>query len=381
MHEPPSREGLSVPAPRPATRSGPGPQDDARPAEAITGRFPTPPQAQLPEIRRVINETGQPELVPELTWTRPDKAIAHRLYLPKIQVDRARRPGGEMIACSLCDPERPKCLSFYLLWSADGHLRIVGHMCGATHFGQHAFREMEDAARREATRLADEDFLLEYLPRLPLWLDDLDSLAPACGHAQRLKREFAKGVPSLHVRLVRMVKDHGGALVIVRKRSGDGPSGFRSSLGGGAEYETVPVAYLRGQSFLTPSYNPVSELERIEADLLSVTGGRTSQVSEEDAVEIICSMSEAGLHDARRKIEAARRRAARLVERLIEIAAFVSDAGIDELDRWARHDENEFRFTLERVPQGLAIRVRWDQKVTLDLRADLRPPALKHIGR
>ena len=349
---------------------------------AALGSYPEPPNpVQLEQVRKIIRESGQPELVPTLAWTKPEKDIEHQLFHPKITVSRKLRPDGDMVACPFCSGGHPKCLSFYLLWSADGHLRIVGHICGPNYFGDVQFRDLDDAARRKAQKDANETFLLNNLPNLHLWLADLDVLTPVCQRAQQYRRRFMSGVASLHQELLRMIRGHEGALVILRKRetTGEGPAGFRSSLGGQeSEYDPVAVAHLRGTTFLTPSYNPVSKLSKIRQPLEGLaTGGA---FTEDDVLTLILDLDEDGLDSAVKAIRDAHRQAVRLVERLHDIATFFSDANLDALNSWGGHNENEFKFAVERGPRSVTFRVGWEERATMPTGRELEPPVLQHLG-
>jgi hypothetical protein len=72
------------------------------------GPFQEPPTpAQLQDCRRFIRETAQPERLDVLSWTRPLRSLRHELYYPVISIDRARRPEGKMVPCSLCSSGHP----------------------------------------------------------------------------------------------------------------------------------------------------------------------------------------------------------------------------------------------------------------------------------
>ena len=365
------------------TDAAAGPEEERHVAGAA-GPYPDPPTPmQLEEIRRIIRKTGQPELVPTISWSKPDRNVEHRLIHPKSTVDRKSRPDGAMVPCSLCSGENPKCLSFYLLWSADGYLRVIGHFCGPKYFGEHEFRDMERAASRAARKEANENFLLNNLPNFHLWIAELDALAPVCGHAQNLSQRFMREVPSLHNELRRMFRDHGGALVILRERekAGVGPTGIRSSLGGGeSEYDAIPVANLRGKSFLTPGYNPISKLSKIRRSFEMITDGRGPVLLQDDVLEIVCPLDENGLDRLVIVVREAHRHALRLVERLHEMAGFLSNDNLDGLDQWGGHEENELKFTVERGPRGVSFRVNWQEKTTLEVGEGIRPPMHQHLG-
>ena len=178
-----------------------------------------------------------------------------------------------------------------------------------------------------------------------------------------------------------MIRGHDGALVIVRKRekTGEGPSGFKSSLGGQeSEYDSVAVAHLRGTTFLTPSYNPISRLKKIRQALEGLAPQRA--LTEDDILTLVLSLDEDGPESVAKAIRDAHRQAAKLVERLHEIAAFLSDANLDALDSWGGHNENEFKFAVERGPGSVTFRVRWRERATIPTGGELEPPMLQHLG-
>ncbi len=68
------------------------------------------------------------------------------------------------------------------------------------------------------------------------------------------------------------------------------------------------------------------------------------------------------------------------MERLHEIAAFLSDANLDALDSWGEHNENEFKFAVERGPGSVTFRVGWEERATMPTGRELEPPVLQHLS-
>ena len=145
-----------------------------------------------------------------------------------------------------------------------------------------------------------------------------------------------------------------------------------------SEFDIVEVAPLRGATFLTPSYNPVSKLSKIRKPLQGLAPQRT--LTEDDILTFILDLDENGLDSAVKVIRDAHRQAVRLAERLHDIATFLSDANLDALNGWGGHNENEFKFTVERGPVSVTFRVGWEERATMPTRMELEPPVLQHLG-
>lgn len=294
-----------------------------------------------------------------------------------ITVSRKQRPDGDMIPCPFCSPDKPKFLSFYLLWSADGYLRIVGHICGPSHFTDAGFREMEERARREMEKETSTQYLLETLPRVLGWLEDMDALAP-CDRVQKLRSAFSAQVPSLWRQLRHAVRKQEGRLVVVRKRRGEGPSGMRSSLGGESEYETEVVAQLRGQAFVGTGRNLVGLLTDIRQMLTDVVGDYPLPLSDDHLLEMMLGMGDEQLNAAKSALDAARGNAIRLRQQLVDMASFLGGDNLSGLERWAGHPDADFHFRVRRERGAVTFIVRSNERTTLPL-GGLEVPELKHV--
>src|SRR4051794_24115968 len=105
--------------------------------------FPRPTDVPLGEFKEFVRTTGRPEDFPGLDRSKPDISGNHELIW-RFDLSRKQRPSDEFIPCALCGPF-PKFLHGWVVWSADGHIRVIGHNCADTHFGSPRFRSMVDS--------------------------------------------------------------------------------------------------------------------------------------------------------------------------------------------------------------------------------------------
>ena len=96
-----------------------------RPAESVVQLF-------LEHVRR----TAEPETFPTISHSMP-RADSRPIFLRRFDVDRKKRPNGDMAPCPICSPNDAKFLNNgYLVWYPDeGVIRAIGPECGDTVFG------------------------------------------------------------------------------------------------------------------------------------------------------------------------------------------------------------------------------------------------------
>ena len=94
----------------------------------LTGPYPTPPSRDDPAIRAGM-DIFQPENILGVVPSKPDLGSDEHVIVLKFAIDRTKRPGGQFIPCSMCSENHPKFLAGSLLWSRDGWLRVIGHVC------------------------------------------------------------------------------------------------------------------------------------------------------------------------------------------------------------------------------------------------------------
>lgn len=99
--------------------------------------------------------TGTPQSWSALATT-PHPAGEAPVILTRFAIPTRLRNGFDTRApCSICSDSAPKFDEGFLVQSADGRLRIIGHECGHTHFGEsygRAIKVHEDETAEVAAR-------------------------------------------------------------------------------------------------------------------------------------------------------------------------------------------------------------------------------------
>jgi hypothetical protein len=226
------------------------------------------------------------------------------------------------------------------MWSSDGRLRVVGHVCGPKYFGVAAFRHLKADAERRFFALSDENFLLEELPAVAKHIQDLDVLAEPCRWLYERRREIQRDGPTLVSLLRRTAKDNAGTLIVQRLRSDVSPAGLRSSSGVASRYEDELVWELRGRTFLAPSFDPVRRLQELRDPLAALLGGRQAPLGDDDVLQIVINLPEEERRKAVKAIASVRKKAIELRRVVREAREFLSAANIEGIARWAAHPDN-----------------------------------------
>lgn len=341
-----------------------------------SGKFVRPPTAtDIERILKSIRETGRPETVVDLSWNKPSRDLEFQLFLPKIEVDRKLRPDGDLINCPFCSPEHPKCLSFYLLWSSDGHLRVIGHICGRRFLGAGNFAALHADAKQALDRYANENYALTILPGFNQIIRDAEELLKASCSLQEVKRRFAKRMPTLQKVIMSMAKTHDGLLVVERRASADSNQGARTSLGGKQKFDIVPLGRLTGLGFLKRTWSPEPKARSIVTDLLGCVGGRRHQLSEDDILDFVLGATDAELANFRKQAQDAIGRAIELAQQIDETASFLSETNLKLLQGWGRHELNSFKVSVQLTSNEARIWVSQKCSCVVPLGSELRTPA------
>lgn len=303
-------------------------------------RYPARPSGLVIErFLQHVRETGQPETFPSIDTSKPPRD-ADMVFLKRFSINRARRPNLEMAPCPICSPNSPKYLDGILVWyPAEGVIRAIGHECGDSYFEGDRHR---DAARRyqeEQRRIADEDFLLENVPKVPIMRHAVATLMPAAHETRRLHCHFRRRAPGIHKYLRRIRHEADGRLEvgIEIESSGEGPRGIRTSTGGGRSYSVEQFGSLAGPEMLLANYNPIKELENVDSLLGDIDFG-----DGDIAQEKVCEISPEMLSDYANKIRLAERSFKNAFERLRNFQGFFSVRQFDGLNKWGQHPNNPF---------------------------------------
>ena len=262
------------------------------------------------------------------------------VFLKRYAINRARRPNGDMAPCPICSPNSPKYLDGILVWyPAEGVIRAIGHECGDSYFEGDRHR---DAARRyqeEQQRIADEDFLLENVPKVPFMRHAVASLMPAAHEARQLHCHFRRRAPGIHKYLRRIRHEADGRLEvgIEIEGSSEGPRGIRTSTGGGRSYTVEQFGSLSGLEMLLCNFDPLKELWNVDYLLRDIDFGEG-----DSAQEKVCEILPERLTYHANNIRSAERLFKNAFERLRNFQSFFSVQQFEALNKWGQHHNNSF---------------------------------------
>lgn len=168
--------------------------------------------------------------------------------------------------CAFCSPNSPKFVHGILFWSPkDGLLRAFGRTCGANHFGQYRFNEMQRLHRRQLQHEQAVEFLLQQMPYVSKWLSHLSHMQPLLERADDARRRLKKETPILERHLRGAADNHDGTLNAtqevfqlsiedVSRRENDDDTEGSQQLGRKVAVQEV-VWRLRGKEFLQSTGN------------------------------------------------------------------------------------------------------------------------------
>jgi hypothetical protein len=187
--------------------------------------FRTPPGNYLiEEFLAHIRRTGQPETFPGL-HRGPIAKTEPFLLLKKFEVDRRKRPGGDLAPCPMCQPN--KYLRGSLIFLPDLRaVAAIGHCCADKENLAIADRKYRERIARDS----EDDYLIAHIPLIPAYLSVVERVRPAAREAERIYRSFRNaGAP--FQRPLRLVKKVGGLLALDEQirvpADGTGPAEFR----------------------------------------------------------------------------------------------------------------------------------------------------------
>jgi hypothetical protein len=327
-------------------------QPDAPPYRPFPDR---PSGTFVQEVAEKIKETGQPELVVGLYRGKIDRSANFRI-LRKIQIDRKKRPNGDMAPCPRCGRE-DHFLEGVLAWFHQLQFcAVIGHCC-ATHVAL-------DAAEREfkwrEKRDYEETYLLEGLPKLATKHDALTMLRSPCGEAIKLYRQFRREAPAIHQHLRQLKAQRGGHLVLTEVlRGGEldeedndyvGPAGFRGRGGLQVETRDIDLGFIEGQTAVARDFNPMKKLDNTDRVLMSFGLLPTA----EQALDLIAEhMNEHQRRAAVAILQEVDRGFAKVTQSLADFWQFFTEPNISRLNKYGMHPENPLPFeTHYRSGQG-----------------------------
>ena len=305
----------------------------------------------------------QPENILGVTWSKPDlTSDEHRIVL-KFAIDRKLRPGGEFIPCSMCSNMRPKCLAGSLVWSPDGWLRVVGHVCARKddHFGEARYRRMQERHDQDERDNAALALLEANVGSIPPLRKDVVKLRSAMEFMEGQQRIFLKGVPMLAKQLAETAKRNGGRLTVARKMTASRIAAADTMVAGLSvmtpmtEFEEVEVGFLCGTTLLDRPAR-FSRSRQVDGVLQAF-----DMVPDGEGVEPLYKLIDAGGENqvtiVAIAVLRAVQRALALARDYADAAAFTSPRNLDQLESWGCHKDNGLPFSVRRSKQEIIFKL------------------------
>lgn len=334
---------------------------------AGVGPYANPPSSQDAAILAAI-EAGRPEEIRGLAWTHPDLLSTNHKVVRRFSVDPKKRRDGSYIRCSICSTGHPKFLDGAVLWSGDGWLRLIGHVCADRHaqFGAR-YRSLLSRRRQEERDDAAFSWLganICYVPVLEKVVRDVIPLAKAIEEQQA---KFFREVEPLALVLETVAQRHSGALTVDEVVSSPGLSGDREGedeTGRRRQRAQVLVGAVAGAPFLT------RRKKRWSRDLQGVLEA-LARLPEGEGDERLLALIDAGGEEAVTlaavPIFRGLTRALQVADECAEASNFTQQYNLAGLAAWGRDQRNPTRFDVQQGPQRVTFVLEDRSRVSLPL--------------
>lgn len=337
------------------------------------GPYRTPPSPDDERVAEPIRR-GVPEEVPGLAWNRPDfSATGHKL-VRTFAIGRKQRPGGSFIPCAICSNEHPKFLDGAVLWSPDGWLRVIGHICAARpeHFGEAKYRNLRKQRQQEELDGVAFNWLHHHIESFRPLVDQMELLKSAALFLEAQQQVLFRDVPALANLLFNATHRDGGVLTVVQELSGtrrlaaEASTGMAQSL-----YETIHVGSVQGRAlFNKPRQKRSKQVEGIIEALNLVPPG-----NEEESMLALIEGGEQKVTITAGAVFRAVQRAAEIAKDCAEAALFITIDNIASLEKWGKDARNAVRFSIDRNRSKVTIVLEDRSRATLS-NAWPQPPDL-----
>ncbi len=314
------------------------------------GPYPSPPSPDSELILAPIRGC-QPEDIPGLAWTKPDFSAVEHKIVRTFAVEGKRRPNGQYIPCAICSGEHPKFLDGAVLWSPDGYLRLIGHVCAAKpeHFGEARYRNLQRQRKQEELDDTALSWLSVHASTVKSLTAVIERLRSCALYIEAQQKVFFRDVDPLAILLVNRARQHGGSLSVVQKSQG---SRLVVASGGAAQslYEDVVVGTLIGAAFLIRPKHPRSrQLEGCLQALDLIPGGE----GDEPILALIDRGGEGAINVAAGAALRAAQRALKMAKECVEAEQFIDPTNLAVLKTWGEDSRNPMQFTVRRFGQRI----------------------------
>jgi hypothetical protein len=283
-----------------------------------------------------IRETPRPENFPGL-HPGPIAEDEPFTILGNIDVNKARRPAGDLIPCAMCTPNRFLSGKFIFVPALEC-VTIIGHCCADQVNMEHAVRVFDAKTQKDR----EESYLLRALPVVPQKILAIGAIKPVTAEATRVHGKFRREAAHIQ-KYIRDIKKAGGSLTVEEQlpeqeeedgnRETVGPRGF----GRGADRIRVhQIGSLHGMIVALDHYDPTTELAAIKNKL----SGCFWSESEEDILYHVADLQDGERQALTGRIRTADQEYSKFTKRLAEFVSFFDAANIRQLHAWGSHALN-----------------------------------------
>ncbi len=282
-----------------------------------------------------IRHTGQPETFPGLHHGPIAKTESFSL-LRRFDIDRSKRPDGDLAPCPMCQPNKYLRGSLIYLPNLRA-VAAIGHCCADKENLAAADRDYRERIEGDF----EDDYLIAHIPLIPAYLSVVERVRPAAREVERIYRSLRNAGKSFQ-RPLRLVKKVGGLLALDEQLrvSADmaGPAGFRSRTS--IINQRIEFGFLRGMIALGSDYDPVRELNRIVTAVQSYNHGETDDA----LLDYVTALDAQSRHAATIKLREAGTGYLKFQDRIADFCNFFTPENIQLLNQWASHPVNPHRF-------------------------------------
>lgn len=318
-------------------------------------RYREPPYHIVEEFKAHVKDTNQPEHFPGLYWGHIKKNEPFEI-LHVFAVDRKKRPQGDYIPCPICKT-REKFLEGSLVYIFSRQcIAIIGHDCAAADVKQAAWAKK----KADDNRLRIENFLMEWLQKVPGTLRAIEDLRPLAVGIESIHHQFRSGAPRIQKELRQLIKA-GGGLVLTEM--------VDNVAAGYSDQQPKKVARdhyfgaLQGQALLKINCKFVSDLRVTENLLLGFADCEDEEAALERTVKL---MDDGEGPKAVEYIVKAFQSLKNLVSDVSKARQFFTQEHIDSIRVWGTHGLQASPFTVERHISHQGVVVTFARKKTKD---------------
>jgi hypothetical protein len=302
------------------------------------------------ELLDFSKRTARPEEFPGL-HPGPIPHDEPFVILGNIDIDKSRRPAGDLIPCAMCTPNR-FLQGKHIYVPRFQCVTIIGHCCADKDTLASATQTFDAKVQKES----EENYLLKALPLVGSKLDVLEAVQAKAVEGRRLHRLFNRNASHI-LDYLRNIRRNGGTLTVSTKIPIDheaerfaGPAGYKRDEE--EQYKTTQIGTLHGLCIAVAKYEPDRELILIRQALSQLSVQR----DEEETFYYVADLSDSDRESQVTLLRNIDRTYSRFSKRLAEFVSFFEEDNIALLNKWGKHPDNllNIHARFERPPYGLA---------------------------